>query len=102
MKIIEDVALEVLREHERQTNCNVALGGYGMDKFSPLREVRIVRAILEESDTKRLFLLGMFGNRTKGQSCQIADVLPDLAASMDRVNSFARERFDVRLHPEKA
>lgn len=94
------VSLAAVREQEAAVASNSTVGGYHMDEHCDPGECLFSKAILEESDADRLYLLGDFARVTRG-SCRIRDVQPTTFASdtVTRVNAFGRGRVDLRTTP---
>ena len=97
MNSVEKVPLEAVRDHENSTGANVRLGGYDMQLVSPPSEFRVFKATLADADTPRLFLLGIteFAVCTRNQTCRIADLIPEDALRISRVDSFVSGRVDL-------
>jgi hypothetical protein len=100
MIVFQEVSLATVQQHELDTNSNVRLGGYHMDRFCPTAEFCCHRVQLQHSDGDRLFLLGIsaFISQTQRDSCRLRDLLPT-AASIPNVASFVRDGVDLRSQP---
>lgn len=111
MKILEEVELSVLQQHEAATNANARLGGYRMDRCSPIHEFILYRATLQSADDDRLFFLGEFAKYTVGKTGRVRDIDVSLLddRSRARIDSFVAPatgngfaRVDLRSSPHLA
>jgi hypothetical protein len=97
MKIIDnDLDICVLRQHEKNTQSNVTLGSYHLDKHCPLEEFAIHRVRLEADDCNRLFMLGEFAKYSKDRSGRLHDVQTLDERAEKKIASLIASSVDLR------
>jgi len=93
---LREVTLAEVRQHEAASDANIRLGGYTMDEYCPISEIRCFHVRLEAQDTERIFLLNDFGERTKDGSCRLID-LDETAGTIEKVRSLMNSAIDLRI-----
>jgi hypothetical protein len=103
MKSIVEINYNELRQFEESVEANVKVGGYGMDKISPIEEGKCYRIILKAEDINRIFLLKepTFTNFTINRNFMIADVT-EKVDEVERVRYWLDRGLDLRNAPEWA
>jgi len=102
MIITQTVEYQELRKFEELIGGNVKIGGYDMDKISPVSEGQCYKIHLQEPDISRLYLLRepTFTNLTFHKDYLLAGLNSDEAAKLDRVKYWLNKSLDLRLSPE--
>ena len=95
MRDFQPVDLVAVQEREKSTDANIRMGRYGL----PVpEEFNTHRALLDESDLDRLYLIPEFGKHTAGSTALLKDVT-ESALSDHRVRQFLSPPINLQIAP---